>query len=272
MIYVNGKKVEFGKFPDGTASFKLDKNIYSNSTPSYTENIIEWHYEGDHECILLYYIVSHIRENYNVKRIILHLPYIPNARMDRVKNTDEIFTLKWFANFINSMNFDKVYVQDPHSNVSTALINNIVVENNIPSVIYTIAHHIMNIEQTSDLMYCYPDEGSAKRYSDMLKHDYVFCIKHRDWNTGKILNLELTNKDKVKDKNILIIDDICSKGGTFTYTAKALKEAGANHIYLYVTHCENTIIHGSVLIDGLIEHVYTTDSIFTEKHDKVTVI
>ncbi len=45
--------------------------------------------------------------------------------MDRVKNSDEVFTLKYFAEFINDLKFDTVEVGDPHSNVSTMLIDNI---------------------------------------------------------------------------------------------------------------------------------------------------
>ena len=106
----------------------------------------------------------------------------------------------------------------------------------------------------------------------MLGVDYVFCIKHRDWRTGNIERLELTAPEKVKDRNILIVDDICSKGGTFTYTAKALKAVGANEIYLYVTHCEPTIYKGSVLTDGLIDKVFTTDSIYAGDCTKVVTL
>lgn len=118
---------------------------------------------------------------------------------------------------------------------------------------------------------CYPDEGSAKRYSDLMEAEYIFGIKHRDWRTGKIERLELTNPERATGRNILIVDDICSRGGTFTHTAKALKAAGAKRIYLYVTHCENTILDGTVLTDGLISHVFTTDSILRISHDKITV-
>ena len=76
----------------------------------------------------------------------------------------------------------------------------------------------------------------------------------------------------IKGKNILIIDDICSKGGTFYYAAKELKEAGAANIYLYVTHCENTIHEGELLNSDLIKHIYTTDSILTKEHEKITVV
>lgn len=50
-----------------------------------------------------------------------------------------------------------------------------------------------------------------------------------------------------------------------------MKEASANEVFLYVTHCENAIFDGLVLTDGLISHVYTTDSIFRGESDKITV-
>jgi ribose-phosphate pyrophosphokinase len=63
-----------------------------------------------------------------------------------------------------------------------------------------------------------------------------------------------------------------SRGGTFFHSAKKLKEMGAAEIYLYITHCENTILEGEVLTSGLVEKVYTTKSIFTKKHEKIEVL
>lgn len=267
MITVNGTPVVFSQFPDGTTSFRFD--VYGSAgEPDWYKYKIEWKYDGDNECILLWYLAKHIRSVWGKDaKLYLHLPYIPNARMDRVKRADEVFTLKWFAEFINQLCFENVVVHDPHSNVATALINNVIVVQpikNITAVIDTIGQ--------DGLVMCYPDEGAAKRYSELVQAEYVFGIKHRDWRTGKIERLELTTPEKVTGKNVLIVDDICSRGGTFTFTSKALKAAGANKIYLYVTHCENTIFDGSVLTDGLIEHVYTTDSIYRGKHEEITVL
>ena len=77
--------------------------------------------------------------------------------------------------------------------------------------------------------------------------------------------------DCVKDRKILIMDDISSRGGTFYFSARKLKELGAKEIYLYISHCENTILEGEVLTCGLIEKVFTTNSIFTKKHERVEV-
>ena len=120
---------------------------------------------------------------------------------------------------------------------------------------------------------CYPDEGSMKRYSGMIKEPYVFGVKRRDWATGKILGLDIIgNSDLVKGQDILIVDDICSRGGTFYHTAKKLKEMGAGDIYLYVTHCENTVLEGDLLEGDLIKQMFTTGSIFTKQHPKIEVL
>lgn len=267
MISVNGQPIESSQFPDGTTAFRFD--VYrAAGEPDWDKYDVEWKYDGDHECILLWYLTKHIRSVYGKDaKLCLHLPYIPNARMDRVKQADDVFTLKWFAEFINQLRFEHVVVHDPHSNVATALIDNIIVVQPIKNITA-----VVDAVGQDGLVMCYPDEGAAKRYSELVQAEYIFGIKHRDWRTGKIECLELTTPEKVAGKNVLIVDDICSRGGTFTYTAKALKEAGANKVYLYVTHCENTIFSGSVLTDGLIEHVYTTDSIFRGTHDKITVL
>lgn len=266
MIFVNGNEINFTSFPDGTTSFRF------NAGKAMTYDI-KWLYDGDHECILIWHLTNHIRANRDRSvKINLIMPYIPNARMDRVKSDDEVFTLKWFTDFINALRFDSVTSYDPHSSVSGALINRF---QSIGVSRYVEEFVLKNIRETfgkQDILLCYPDEGASKRYSSQIQGDYVFGIKHRDWRTGKIQKLELVGADKVKGRTVLIVDDICSRGGTFTHTAKALKEAGAESIFLYVTHCENTIRDGSVLTDGLIAHVYTSNSIFRGEHRKVTVI
>lgn len=265
MILVNRTPVNFTQFPDGTTSFRLD-------TKDTVWFRIEWRYDGDHECMLLWYLVHHIRTNNRTDvDIELVLPYIPNARMDRVKSGDEVFTLKWFAEFINTLNFRKVEVLDPHSNVAAALIDRICVKEPADNIRLAI-ERVLADTGDNDVLICYPDEGSAKRYSDLMGREYVFGIKHRDWRTGKIEGLELANSEKVTGRNVLIVDDICSRGGTFTHTAAALKEAGAKEIFLYVSHCENTIFKGSVLSDGQISRVFTTNSIYRGEHEKVTVL
>ena len=92
----------------------------------------------------------------------------------------------------------------------------------------------------------------------------------RDRATGQIKGIDVGGDvDNIAGKNILIVDDICSKGGTFYFSAKKLKELGAKNIYLHITHCENTIFEGDILNCGLIKKIYTTNSIFTKEHEMI---
>lgn len=253
MIRINGKKIDMKHFPDGTMLIKYLADDESTK--------ITWLYDNDEECMGIFFLVKHLRAH-GVKIIELFMPYIPNARMDRVKNFDEVFTFKYFAEFINDLKLDSVEVLDPHSNVSAALIDNIsIIE---PTDI--ILNLLETVNSDVNAILFFPDEGAMKRYSHIASKcdiPYVFGMKNRDWRSGEILGLEVLGEtDAVPGKNILIIDDICSRGGTFLHSAKALKAIGAADIDLYVSHLENSVWEGDMIRSGLIRNIYTTNSIY----------
>ena len=237
---------------------------------------ITWLYESDKELFSLYCISESIRENFPQLQQALMMPYIPNARFDRVKDSCECFTLKYFAEIINGLDFVRVVVTDPHSDVSTALINHVEVIRGASYITQTCSK-VLKTEPSRNLVIYFPDSGSLKRYSEFVSDDYpiVYGIKNRDWKTGEILGIEIHGDTDKLDENtaILMIDDICSKGGTFYYGSKELNKYGCKDMYLYVTHCENTILDGELLKeDSLFKKVFTTRSIFTKEHEKVEVL
>lgn len=275
MIKVNDEVIKIERFPDGTPKINIDPAMIEEREYDHSNWItIDWLYESDEELFYLFLIKKHLEKSFVNVHYGLNLPYIPNARMDRVKNQDEVFTLKYFCDFINSLNFDVVWVLDPHSYVSEALVNDVEVGRPDGYILTAIKSMCANYPEITkeDWMLFYPDEGAMKRYSTNLPYKYAFGIKKRDWSTGKIEGLDVAGcTDEIKDKVILIVDDICSRGGTFYHSAKKLKELGAKAVYLYITHCENTILEGELLTSGLIEKVYTTNSIFTKEHKKIEV-
>lgn len=262
MIKLNGEIVDVKKFPDGTLLLKekVERN-YSD----YRQAVITWLFESNEELVTLIYLTKHLQEH-GVLNIDLRMPYIPNARQDRVKSDEDVFTLKYFVQVINSLQFNSVTVLDPHSYVSEALIDNIIVQ----SPKRYIENVLSDIDNGEGITLFFPDEGAMKRYSSMFDMPYAFGIKKHDWSTGQIMGLDVAGEN-ISGKTILIVDDISSRGGTFYFSARKLKELDAADIYLYVSHCENTILDGEVLKCGLIERVYTTNSIFTAKHEKVRV-
>ena len=267
MIKLNGVVIEQGRFPDGTLALKeIDRNII------YGDNVINWItwlYDSDNEMFTIMSLVDVIKRNSNGRLLYLQMPYLPNARMDRIKSNNENFALKVFTNWLNNLGFDLVIVDNVHSNVSNALVNNIadyLPENDINDI---------SIKYNFDVIF-FPDEGACKRYKDMniikeLGLPIAFGIKNRDWKTGDIISLDIMGAD-VRDKNVLIIDDICSKGYTFYHSGKKLKEFGASDVRLYITHCEDNIKNGLILISDVISKVYTTDSICHIEDEKIEFV
>lgn len=266
MIRINQNDTNVNKFPDGT--FLLKERIPGGGTEAESGKAkLTWLFENNEELVTLIYLAGHLRAH-GVTELSLDMPYIPNARQDRVRAQEDVFTLKYFAEVINWLNFESVTVLDPHSPVSEALIDKIQVKT--PEAFIWKA--VERIGGTENLTMFYPDEGACKRYSGMVKLPYAFGIKNRDWETGDIRGLDVSGMtDCIRGRKILIIDDISSRGGTFYFSAKKLKELGAEEIYLYVSHCENTILEGDVLKSGLIRKVFTTNSIFTGKDERIEV-
>lgn len=256
MIKVNGVEIKQGQFPDHTLLMKFDPDLIPDD-----KNDIEiwWLYENDAELFTLVCLKRHLDQYFFADHFRLFMPYIPHARQDRTKTQEDVFTLKYFCEIINSLNFPVVLVRDAHSNVSLALLNNV---SEMP-----ITNYVLDaiFSAQADALF-FPDEGAMKRYSGEFDIPYAFGMKKRDWSTGKIQGLDIINAEAVAGKNVLIVDDICSKGSTFFYSAKALRAAGAKSVSLYVTHLEKTVILGEMAsTDGLVDHIYTTKSIFPEE-------
>ena len=255
MIKVNGVEIKQGHFPDNTLLMKFptgDDFSYGHGAIE-----VEWLYENDAELFALICVKRHLDRSFANPHMVLNMPYIPHARMDRVKSDEDVFTLKYFCEVINSLHFDTVLVRDAHSNVSLALLENV---QEMPITDYVLDAIYLS---KADALF-FPDEGAMKRYSGEFNIPYAFGMKKRDWKTGNILGLDLVNSENIVGKNVLLVDDICSKGGTFYHSAKALKAAGAKSVSLYITHCEKTIAHGDLPTSQLVDHVYTTRSILSE--------
>ena len=97
--------------------------------------------------------------------------------------------------------------------------------------------------------------------------------------TGQIQGLEvITNGIDLEGKTVLMWDDIVSYGGSMYYGALKLKELGVDKIYAYASHTENSILDKEkgtlikLLEDGTVERLFTTSSLFTGKHEKITVL
>ena len=260
MIILNNKKIEIEKFPNNEIRIRNINNIdVSNS-------LIEFKYESSDDLIALMFIKNKLDDlNINVK---LYIRYMPYSRMDREFDND-LFLLKYICKFINNLNFEKVYVLEPHSKVTEMLLNNVVP---IYAMIDFIDHVKNQIGFNEDDSIVFPDEGAYKRYGTNFKN-YIIFEKRRDEASTNIKTIGLKQGNIKQNSKCIIIDDLCSTGSTCNMVAKILKENGVNKVYVLVAHTENQALNNDILNDkSYIDFLYTTNSLLTEKHDKVLLL
>jgi ribose-phosphate pyrophosphokinase len=238
----------------------------------YERTDIRLRYNQDNQLITLLQVNDALKRLFVFGRT-LWLPYFPGGRQDRVCNPGESLAVKVYADLINSCGFDSVHVLDPHSEVTSALVNNIVVHDNFRLVRkvwdYLNPPQAMIMEPKNDLVLISPDAGSNKKIFKIAQNlngaTVVRADKKRDTLTGQLSGTEVYAETLV-GKTCVIVDDICSRGGTFKGLAVELKKKGAEKIYLVVSHYENSANKPQLKESG-IDHVYCTNSMQTIESD-----
>ena len=247
MITVNGVLIEPTVFPDGTSQvWKLpDSFIKDIRTP-----IIEWTYSNDAEFFsiaqlkLLFDSVGRVPE--------LFINYLPYGRQDKDVSNTSTFGLHAFAELLNTLRFRRVVILDPHSFKYQMIYNS---ETYYPTDKVEDLHRDLKID-----MVVYGDTGAQHKYTNLYKFPSVSARKRRNESDGNIVStvFDKVDAEKLKGKRVLIIDDICDGGATFTGIAKLLQEAGSSYIALFVTYGLFTkgtqILHASGIDDIYFSH------------------
>ncbi|MCG2615771.1 hypothetical protein LZZ85_15835 [Terrimonas sp. NA20] len=243
-------------FPDSQPHIKIDTasaNILDKTEPLRILTRV-----SNANDLLLALFIKNTLDYWEFEKVELHISYLLAARMDRVMLDGEPFSLRVMAGIINQANFRKVKIFDPHSEVSTALIDR--------------SYAITNHEYVSDVLTDYfaknkggdyalvsPDGGALKKIHKLAHYlnveNVVECMKERDVRTGALTSFKTTTEN-LSGQICFIIDDICDGGGTFAGTAKMLKEKGASKVILVVSH---GIFSKGTKIES-VDEIYSTDS------------
>ncbi len=263
MVTLNGKRIETESFPNGETLVKdFEEAILTDD-----DNILEFKYRDDADLIALMFVKKRIDEiAASCKLFVWYMPY---SRMDR-KIEGRLFTLKYITDAINALKFSKVVVMEPHSDRTLEMLNRAVACYPVKDWLPYIKGEIGFMEGRDHLVL--PDKGALARYSEEASLNNTLVMeKKRNPITGKIEGMHLKSGKVNPNSKCIIIDDLCSKGGTFAWAASILKSMGAFDIYLIVSHCEDTIFKGKLLKDDSpITHIYTSDSMMGLVDSKIT--
>ncbi len=207
----------------------------------------------------------------SARRITAVLPYYGYARQDRKIKAREPITAKLVANLVVQAGARRVLGMDLHASQIQGFFD-VPFDHLLAAPILADYFKNMDLENTVVVS---PDMGGVTRargLAERLEVPLAIIDKRRPMpNVCEIMNLI----GDVKDKSVIMIDDIIDTAGTIVGAAEALKERGAKDMYICCTH---PVLSGPAIEriqNSCIKEMITTNTIKlpAEKHiDKIKVL
>jgi len=263
-------------FPGGEVGVKINTNDlnYKSIKSDYQTIIARIQNSND---IMALIMIKDALERFDKTPIRLFLPYMPYGRQDRPCVNGESFSLKVFANLINSLKFLEVITLDPHSNVMEGVFDNLRVISQLDIINNYFEEFRLKILREYSKTKCYfvsPDAGANKKTAEIAKyfnHDsFIRADKLRNLNGGDIKET-IVYADDLSGCTTVICDDLCDGSASFTNLAKVLKAKNASKVILYITHA--IFSKGvDIIFNSGIDKIYCTNSYKKELDERVNVL
>ena len=192
-------------------------------------------------------------------RITLVIPYFGYARQDRKSKSRDPITAKLVANLIASAGADRVLTMDLHAGQIQGFFD-IPVDNLSATRLFADYYSRKFQKGDEDVMVVSPDVGSVNRaraFALKIEVGLAIIDKRREKaNSSEVMNII----GQVKDKRIILFDDLVDTGGSLCGAAKALVEiGGAKEVYACASH---GVLSGQAV--ELIEKSYVKEMVFTD--------
>lgn len=190
-------------------------------------------------------------------KIIAVIPYYGWARQDRKDKPRVSIGAKLIADMLSVAGVNRIITMDLHADQIQGFFN-IPVDHLYGSTVFVPYVKSLNLE---NLVIASPDVGGTKRAGSYAKHlDAPMVLGHKTREKANVVG-EMTIIGDVKDKNVVIVDDMADTAGTLCKAANLIMENGAASVRAIVTH---GVMSGkaidNVMNSGLTEIAFT-DSI-----------
>jgi ribose-phosphate pyrophosphokinase len=238
-------------FSDGEFQPSFDESIRGHhvfivqSTMPPTENLME----------LLLMIDAAKRAS--AHKVIAVIPYFGWARQDRKDQPRVSIGSKLVANMLTAAHVDRIITMDLHADQIQGFFD-------IPmDALYASSVFIDHIQKMNidNLLIAAPDLGASKRasaYAKRLGCDLAVCHKQRA-RANVVESMTLIGD--VKDKNVIILDDIIDTAGTIVKAGQVMMDHGAKSVRAFATHAVCSGPAMERLDNSVFEEVVVTDSI-----------
>ena len=220
-------KTERKVFPDGESKITINQIqkksivlVVQSTYPPVDTNLLE-----------LLSIVSKVQKFSS--KIYTVIPYMGYARQDREFLDGEIITIGVVWKLLKASGVKKVLTVDIHSKLA---LKELKISSENVSAMEGLVKHFKKMKMKDPLVVS-PDLGGqerAKKFASLLKTGSIALKKHRDRKTGKV-NI-ISEKVVVKNRDLIIVDDMISTGGSIIKATQFLKRQKCKRVFVACTH------------------------------------
>lgn len=245
--------VDVHTFPDGEVLPRI-------ASPASTTIVYRSLNQPNARLVELLLSVDAWRSN-GVKRLILVAPYLPYMRQDIAFRSGEPVSQRVLAGLLDDA-FDQIVTVDPHLHRTPSL------EALFPTCACThlfggdaLVSSLRSSPPRPDTLVVGPDIESGpwvRRIAEPLGLDHATCRKVRRGDAE--VEIESPSGLAVAGRPILLVDDICSTGGTLCKATSILRSSGAGPVTIFVTHMLGDMMVLESLLRAGATRVVSTDS------------
>jgi ribose-phosphate pyrophosphokinase len=166
--------------------------------------------------------------------VIAVIPYMGYARQDREFLPGEIVTMKVLGKLFKGAGASKIVVVDIHSKIG---LKHFSIKTKNVSAIPELVQNIKKLNLKDPLVIS-PDQGGKERAEEFAKElgsEYIALEKKRDKKTGKV-RIKTKNLDEVINRDLILVDDMISTGGSIVKATQFLKKQKCRKVYVACTH------------------------------------
>ncbi|MDR1687798.1 MAG: ribose-phosphate pyrophosphokinase [Clostridiales bacterium] len=216
-------------FSDGEISLKINETvrnsdvyIIQSTSPPVNNNLME-----------LLIMIDAMRRA-SAGRITAVIPYFGYARQDRKTRARDPISAKLVANLITTAGADRILTMDLHCSQLQGFFD--IPLDHLVGVPVLARFYKKSFGDLSDFIAVSPDLGSvsrARNFAEKLNIPLAIVDKRRPKeNVSEVMNII----GEVKDKNVILVDDMVDTAGSLTGAAEAVKKFGAKDVYACCTH------------------------------------
>jgi len=222
--------VELRTFSDGESKIRINANLLNKKCVVVQSTFppVDSHYLQT--LMMLSYCI-----NSGAAEVIPVIPYMGYARQDRIFLEGEVVTMAFIAKLFECFRIKDLITIDIHSSKALSCFNlNIFNISSIP----LLAHYAKANFNLNKPLIVSPDHGGAMRarmFAEILKTSFITLKKNRDRRSGTITideNLDIG----VKDRDIILLDDMISSGGTIMKAIDVLNKYNCGRIFVMCVH------------------------------------